>query len=72
MLEEKHRESGKVSLSRSLSRICCERIAVDAELVEPAWRLLAAERVGFHQARAAQWVRAAGATYADYVALRHD
>ena len=30
-----------------------------------------AERLGIHQARAAQWVRAAGATYADYVALRH-
>jgi hypothetical protein len=29
-----------------------------------------AERLGFHQARAAQWVRAAGATYADYGALR--
>jgi hypothetical protein len=27
--------------------------------------------LGFHQARAAQWVRAAGATYTDYVALRH-
>jgi hypothetical protein len=30
-----------------------------------------AERLGFRQARAAQWVRATGATYADYVALRH-
>jgi hypothetical protein len=29
-----------------------------------------AERLGIHQARAAQWVRAAGATYSDYVALR--
>jgi len=29
-----------------------------------------AERLGFHQARAAQWVRAARATYADYGALR--
>lgn len=29
-----------------------------------------AERFGFHQARTARWVRAAGATYAEYVALR--
>jgi hypothetical protein len=29
-----------------------------------------AERVGIHQARAAQWVRAAGATYSGYVELR--
>jgi hypothetical protein len=29
-----------------------------------------AERLGFHPARAAKWARAAGATYADYVALR--
>lgn len=29
-----------------------------------------AERLGFHPARAANWVRAAGATYVDYVALR--
>ena len=31
-----------------------------------------AERLGFDQARAAQWIRAAGSTYADYVALRND
>ena len=29
-----------------------------------------AERLGIHQARAAQWVRAAGATYSGYVTLR--
>jgi len=29
-----------------------------------------AQRLGFHPARAAKWVRTAGATYADYVALR--
>ena len=29
-----------------------------------------AERIGIHQSRAAAWVRLAGATYADYVALR--
>ena len=29
-----------------------------------------AERLGIHQARAAQWVRAAGATYSGYVELR--
>ena len=28
------------------------------------------ERLGIHQARAAQWARAAGATYAPYVRLR--
>jgi hypothetical protein len=31
-----------------------------------------AERFGFHHARAAKWVREAGRTYADYVALRAD
>jgi hypothetical protein len=44
-----------------------------AALLALAARLRApilAERLGFHPARAAQWVRAAGATYADYVALR--
>ncbi|HET6651935.1 MAG TPA: hypothetical protein VFH10_04770, partial [Nocardioides sp.] len=29
-----------------------------------------AERLGIHQARAAQWARAAGATYSGYVELR--
>jgi hypothetical protein len=29
-----------------------------------------AERLGIHQARAAQWVRAAGATYSSYVESR--
>ena len=29
-----------------------------------------AERIGIHQARASQWARLAGATYADYVAVR--
>jgi hypothetical protein len=29
-----------------------------------------AERFGFHHARTARWARAAGAEYADYVALR--
>ncbi len=41
-------------------------LALGARLPAP----ILAERLGFHQARAAQWVRAAGATYADYVALR--
>jgi hypothetical protein len=44
-----------------------------AALLALAGRLPApilAERLGLHQARAAQWVRAAGATYSDYVALR--
>jgi hypothetical protein len=30
-----------------------------------------AERIGIHPARAAQWVRLAGATHADYVATRN-
>jgi hypothetical protein len=29
-----------------------------------------AERLGIHQARAVQWVRAAGATYSGYVEIR--
>ena len=41
-------------------------LALAARLPAP----ILAERLGFHEARAAQWVRAAGATYADYVALR--
>jgi hypothetical protein len=44
-----------------------------AALLEPAARLPApifAERIGIHQARAAAWGRMAGATYADYIALR--
>ncbi len=43
-------------------------LALAARLPAP----ILAERIGIHQARAAQWARAAGATYADYVALRHD
>lgn len=41
-------------------------LALAARLPAP----ILAERLGFHPARAAQWVRAAGATYSDYVALR--
>lgn len=41
-------------------------LALAARLPAP----ILAERLGFHQARAAQWVRAAGASYTDYVALR--
>ena len=44
-----------------------------AALLELAARLPAsilAERFGFHQARAAKWVREAGKNYADYAALR--
>jgi hypothetical protein len=49
------------------------RAARRAALMELATRLPApilAERFGFHQARAAKWVRDAGRTYADYLALR--
>ena len=41
-------------------------LALAARLPAP----ILAERLGFHQARAAQSVHAAGATYTDYVALR--
>ena len=42
-------------------------LALAARLPAP----ILAERIGIHQARAAQWVRLAGSTYADYVADRH-
>lgn len=42
-------------------------LALAARLPAP----ILAERIGIHQARAAQWVRAAGATYADYVGASH-
>ncbi len=42
-------------------------LALAASLPAP----ILAERIGIHQGRAAQWVRAAGTTYADYVALRN-
>ncbi len=41
-------------------------LALAARLPAP----ILAERLGVHQARAAQWARAAGATYAEYAALR--
>ena len=42
-------------------------IALAARLPAP----ILAERIGIHQARAALWVRLAGSTYAEYVAVRH-
>ena len=42
-------------------------LALAARLPAP----ILAERIGIHQARAANWVRLAGATYADYVQLRN-
>jgi hypothetical protein len=41
-------------------------LALAARLPAP----ILAERIGIHQSRAAAWVRMAGSTYADYVALR--
>lgn len=41
-------------------------LALAARLPAP----ILAERIGIHQGRAAQWVRLAGASYADYVAIR--
>jgi hypothetical protein len=43
-------------------------LALAARLPAP----ILAERIGIHQSRAAGWVRMAGGTYADYVALRTD
>jgi hypothetical protein len=43
-------------------------LALAARLPAP----ILAERIGIHQSRAAGWVRMAGGTYADYVALRID
>ena len=43
-------------------------LALAARLPAP----ILAERIGIHQSRAAAWVRMAGSTYADYVALRAD
>jgi hypothetical protein len=64
------------ALGRRLQRygIHRGRQARHAALLSLAARLPApilAERIGSHQARAAQWVRLAGATYADYVQLRN-
>jgi hypothetical protein len=42
-------------------------LALAARLPAP----ILAERIGIHQARAAQWVGLAGSIYADYVATRH-
>jgi hypothetical protein len=42
-------------------------LALAARLPAP----ILAERIGIHQSRAAAWVRMAGSTYADYVAVRN-
>ena len=61
------------TLARRLARYGISSTAArHGALLELAARLPApilAERFGFHQARAAQWVQVAGDTYADYVAL---
>ena len=41
-------------------------VALAARLPAP----ILAQRIGIHQARAAEWARVAGATYAEYVAHR--
>jgi hypothetical protein len=66
---------GADSLSRRLKPYGLDRAREGrhAALLALAARLPApilAERVGIHQARAAQWVRLAGANYGEYVALR--
>lgn len=43
-------------------------LALAARLPAP----ILAERIGIHQGRAAQWVRLAGVTCADYVAVRNE
>jgi hypothetical protein len=42
-------------------------LALAARLPAP----VLAERIGIHQSRAAAWVRMAGETYSDYVAIRN-
>jgi len=66
-------QCGSAGTLASVTRDHEIRAGRQAALLALAARLPApilAERIGIHQARAAQWVRAAGATYPDYVALR--
>jgi hypothetical protein len=57
----------RYGIERSLHGRHAALLALAARLPAP----ILAERIGIHQARAANWVRLAGATYADYVQLRN-
>jgi hypothetical protein len=56
----------RYGLERSREGRHAALLALAARLPAP----ILAERIGIHQSRAAAWGRAAGATYADYVAVR--
>jgi hypothetical protein len=74
MFNEYADEGREWTLRRRLRRYGISSAASrHAAVLELASRLPApilAERFGFHPHRATQWVRVAGDTYADYVALR--
>lgn len=57
----------RYGIQRSLHGRHAALLALAARLPAP----ILAERIGIHQARAANWVRLAGAIYADYVQLRN-
>ena len=67
---------GHVDLSTDTSPYTREDLDAAANATADAMRAgrlpapILAERLGIHQARAAQWARAAGATYSGYVELR--
>lgn len=56
----------RYGISRSVEGRHAALLALAVRLPAP----ILAERIGIHQARAAQWARLAGATYADYVSIR--
>ena len=62
-LRERRKRYG---INRSVEGRHAALLALAARLPAP----ILAERIGIHQARAAQWARLAGATYADYVSIR--
>jgi hypothetical protein len=56
----------RYGIERSRESRYAALLALAARLPAP----ILAERIGIHQSRAAAWVRMAGSTYADYVAVR--
>ncbi|HWF34285.1 MAG TPA: hypothetical protein VG295_02910 [Solirubrobacteraceae bacterium] len=56
----------RYGIDRSVEGRHAALLALASSLPAP----ILAERIGIHPARAAQWVRLAGGTYADYVATR--
>ena len=57
--------AGSIARASGGTRLCSR-----SRRASPA-RILA-ERIGIHQARAAQWVRVPGPSYADYLAIRNN